>query len=304
KIFMKKRLITLLAAIGIICTAPLKSEEAPPFLLNFSAKPGILASKKTPYMEQLQIAYDLGFRAWEDNKLLSQPVSVQEELGKFLKEKKMTMGVTVVSSGNGVCFFQATAEEEAVILDECRKAVELAKITNHQWFTLVPGNRAADVPLEEQLKGAVPLLQKMCDIFEPAGLIMVVEPLSHPVNNKPVLLETFEEGFQLCELVNRPSLKVLADYYHEQQMAGNLIKNTNDYWEQIAYIQFGDVPGRKQPFTGEINYVNVCKNLLEKGYKGPIGLEHGSTGGPEKVIEAYRRIDRELAEILKEAEKK
>ena len=164
----------------------------------------------------------------------------------------------------------------------------------HKWFTLVPGTRDKGQPLEEQMKGCVDLMQECCDIFEEANLIAVVEPLAHGIKKKPVLLETFQEGMEFCKLVNRPSCKLLADYYHQQQVGGNLIKSTNDCWEEIAYVQFGDVPGRKQPGTGEIHYINVTKNLKEKGYTGVIGLEHQIKGTSEDLVKAYREIDAAL----------
>lgn len=66
-------------------------------------------------------------------------------------------------------------------------------------------------------------------------------------------------------------------------------------WDEIAYIQIGDNPGRKEPGTGEINFENVFKYIYEKGYKGVCGMEHGNFGsgkeGEEAVIQAYRKAD-------------
>ncbi len=49
-------------------------------------------------------------------------------------------------------------------------------------------------------------------------------------------------------------------------------------WSEIAYIQIGDNPGRKEPTTGEINYKNIFKYLHGKGYKGVLGMENGISG--------------------------
>ena len=66
-------------------------------------------------------------------------------------------------------------------------------------------------------------------------------------------------------------------------------------WEEIAYFQVGDNPGRKEPTTGEINYKNVFRHIHDKGFTGIVGMEHGnSIGGKEgeqAVIEAYTRVD-------------
>ena len=82
---------------------------------------------------------------------------------------------------------------------------------------------------------------------------------------------------------------------HQQVTEGNLIPNMDKAWEEIAYFQVGDNPGRKEPTTGEINYLNVFKHIHEKGFTGIIGMEHGNSkpgkAGELAVIEAYAKCD-------------
>ena len=267
-----------------------------PFQALFAPNASHFGGGKTieKYLEALQRAYDNGFRAWEDNWLVRRAAEEQEKIGEFLRDKGMTMGVSVVTTGQGAYFFEASEEEQKKVLEDCKKAVECAKRVGHKWFTLLPGTRDDSKPLQAQLEGSVDLLKRCSDIFEEADLIYVMEPLSHGLAKKPVLLETFQEGAELCKLVNRPSCKLLADYYHQQQVGGDLIKSTNECWDEIVYVQYGDVPGRKQPGTGEINYVNITKHLLEKGYTGVFGMEHGTKGTSEDLVKAYREIDAAL----------
>ena len=76
---------------------------------------------------------------------------------------------------------------------------------------------------------------------------------------------------------------------------GNLIPNMDRAWDEIAYFQVGDNPGRKEPTTGEINYLNVFKHIHEKGFDGIIGMEHGNSvegkKGEEALIRAYASVD-------------
>jgi hydroxypyruvate isomerase len=80
-----------------------------------------------------------------------------------------------------------------------------------------------------------------------------------------------------------------------QKNEGNLIHNMDLAWNEIAYIQIGDNPGRNEPTTGEINYKNIFKHLYDKGYKGILGMEHGNSKpgkeGEQAVIDAYKRED-------------
>jgi len=80
-----------------------------------------------------------------------------------------------------------------------------------------------------------------------------------------------------------------------QRNEGDLINNMDRCWDEIAYIQIGDNPGRKEPGTGEINYKNVFKHIYDKGYRGILGMEHGISlpgkEGEQKLINAYREAD-------------
>ena len=80
-----------------------------------------------------------------------------------------------------------------------------------------------------------------------------------------------------------------------QRNEGDIINNINKSWDEIAYFQIGDNPGRKEPTTGEMNYKNIFKHIYEKGYKGIMGMEHGNAkpgkDGEILLIEAYRATD-------------
>ena len=74
-----------------------------------------------------------------------------------------------------------------------------------------------------------------------------------------------------------------------------MIPNIEACWDEIAYFQIGDNPGRKEPTTGEINYLNVFKYIHSRGYKDILGMEHGNfypgTAGERAVIDAYKKSD-------------
>ncbi|MBK1835498.1 TIM barrel protein [Roseibacillus ishigakijimensis] len=246
------------------------------------------------YIDGIKRAYDDGFRAWEENWLGRRSPEDQEKIGQALRDLGMTMGVSVVTTGGGANFWDPSEEEKNNILNDCKKAVEMAKRVGHKWFTLIPGARDESGNFDEQMRGAADMLKRCSDIFDEADLVYVLEPLSHPTGGKPVLLRTFKDGYNLCKLVERPSCKLLADYFHQQQVGGDLIKNTDECWDEIAYIQYGDVPGRNQPGTGEINHVNLTKHIRDKGYQGVYGLEHGIQGNVADLVRSYREIDAAL----------
>jgi hydroxypyruvate isomerase len=128
--------------------------------------------------------------------------------------------------------------------------------------------------------------------MEPHNLIMVLEPLS---DTPDLFLRSSDQTYEICKAVNSPSCKILFDIYHMQKNDGNIINRMKDTWDEIAYLQIGDNPGRNEPTTGEINYKNVFKFIHSKGYKGVLGMEHGVSKpgkeGEQRLIQAYRETD-------------
>ena len=80
-----------------------------------------------------------------------------------------------------------------------------------------------------------------------------------------------------------------------QIQEGNLLPNIEKCWDEIAYFQIGDNPGRKEPTTGEINYNNLFKYIHHRGFDGILGMEHGNSlegkEGELKIIKAYLSAD-------------
>lgn len=124
---------------------------------------------------------------------------------------------------------------------------------------------------------------------------MVMESMNHRVDHPNMFLHTIPQAYALAKAVGSPSVKVLFDFYHVQVQEGHLLATLDYAWDEIAYIQVGDSPGRKEPTSGEINYPNVIKHIYDKGYRGFVGMEHGLSqpgrAGAEAALRAYRTID-------------
>jgi len=248
-------------------------------------------------IDQLKFAADHGFTAWEDNGMMGKQPELQEKIGKTLRDLGMTMGVFVCSGGFGGSDFVTKSDKEfrKSICGHMKKALETAKRVNAKWATFVPGRTNDRLEWDYQTANCVDNLKALCEVCEPAGLVMVLEPLNWWANHPSLFLRKVTQGYLICKAVNSPSCKILDDLYHAQIQEGNLIPNMEKSWDEIGYIQVGDNPGRKEPTTGEINYLNIFKWLHNKGFDGVIGMEHGnSKPGPEgemAVIKAYRYCD-------------
>lgn len=266
-----------------------------PFNLNYGPHQGQFehhAGKS--FLDQIQFAYDQGFRGVEDNGFSGRNRDEQDKIGNLLAKLGMEMGVFVLDKGGNSANTLTAGKQEYVdiFLKGCRQAIELSKRCGGKFTTVVPGNFERSIPLDIQTANVVEALRRGAEILEPHGIIMVLEPLS---DTPDLFLRTSTQTYLICRAVNSPSCKILYDVYHLQRNEGDLIPNIDRCWDEIAYIQVGDNPGRREPTTGEINYRNLFKHLYNKGYRGVVGMEHGkSTEGKEgevKLIQAYREVD-------------
>jgi hydroxypyruvate isomerase len=248
-------------------------------------------------IDQLKFAADVGFTAWEDNGMMGRDTALQEKIARTMRELKMTMGVFVGYSGfgNPDMVSKTDPDYQNHLRGEMKKAVECAKRVNATWCTVVPANVNQKLEYDYMMANCVENLKVMAEVCEPAGLVMVLEPLNWWSDHPGLFLTRIPQAYGICKAVNSPSCKILDDLYHQQITEGNLIPNMNSAWDQIAYIQVGDNPGRKEPTTGEINYTNIFKYLHDRGYTGIIGMEHGLSqdgkAGEAALIEAYRTCD-------------
>lgn len=265
------------------------------FNLNYAPHVGMFAAHAGEnFIDQIKFMYDQGFRSMEDNGMVKRPVALQEEIGRTMTKLGMEMGVFVVDKGGNGANTLAAGKQEYIdiFLNGCRQAVEVSKRVNAKWVTVVPGDFERSLPIGIQTGNVIEALRRGAEILEPHGLIMVLEPLSDTPN---LFLRHADQTHLICKAVNSPSCKILYDIYHMQRNEGNIISTMEKCWDEIAYIQIGDNPGRKEPGTGEINYRNVFRWVESKGYKGVLGMEHGNSkpgkDGELALIKAYRDAD-------------
>lgn len=265
------------------------------FRLNYAPHFGMFeAHAGKDLFDQLRFMADQGFRALEDNDLMARTPQVQARIGQTLARLGMTMGVFVIDGGNNWKTSMTTGKVEfhQAFLGACRAAIETAKRVDARWATVIPGYFERKLPLGVQTGHVIDTLRAAADLLAPHQLTMVLEPLS---DNADLFLRHADQAYAICRAVASPACKILYDAYHLQRNEGNLLPNITLAWDEIAYFQVGDNPGRNEPGTGEINYRSIFRYLHDHGYRGVIGMEHGAAGegraGEQALIDAYVTAD-------------
>lgn len=274
------------------------SDATAPFKLKYAPGIGMFrehAGKEI--VDNIRFCHDMGFRAMFDNGLPGRPVEDQMKIANELSRLGMDLGPFVLYADFGVTSFVLNKPEvKEMLVNKMKEGVEVAKRTGAKWALMVPGKYDDKLHRDFQTANVIDNLRYCCDIAEPAGLTIVLEPLNTLRNHPGLFLTGIPQSYAICRAVNRPSCKIVNDIYHQQITEGNLIPNIEAAWSEIAAFHCGDNPGRNEPTTGEINYRNVFKYIYSRKYDGVICMEHGISNrgtreGEARVIEAYRECD-------------
>jgi hydroxypyruvate isomerase len=138
-------------------------------------------------------------------------------------------------------------------------------------------------------------LRKAGDIAKEFGVQLVMEPLSTTGTQIRMALDTAAVAFPVIDEVAHPNVKICFDMYHLQLMEGNIATHLRQGLSKgwIGLVQIGEVPGRHEPGTGEIDFAYIFRVLREANYQGYLDTEMGTTTTPEAAMQLTRKMSLE-----------
>jgi hydroxypyruvate isomerase len=279
------------AAAPLAFDAPINAAPGPPpYTLSINIE--IMFPRTMPRPERMEIVAAQGFKAygfWNTS---------EEEQEAMLKVQAKTglKCTSITGPGSSVSSTGLTKPgmEEVFLKDMAARAEMAAKFGGAQSIIFV-GRQQPDVPWGQQRSQIVSGLKKVGDIAAKHGIMFIMEPLSSSQGQGRMALDTAAEAFPVIEQVAHPHVKVCFDFYHLQLMEGNVITHLREGLSKglIGLVQIGEVPGRKEPGTGEIDYAYVFRVLRELNYKGYLDTEMGTSTTPEAAMQLTRKMSLE-----------
>jgi hydroxypyruvate isomerase len=195
-----------------------------------------------------------------------------------------TLKISVdATSGVGPGFADPSGGD--AFLSALKSLIPAAQRLHCKQIILLSGKRIEGAPAGSQHAASIEALKRAADVLSSANLVAVIEPIDR-IENPTIYLDGVTEAFEIAKAVGSPNVRVLYDVYHEQREFGNLIEKFDAHIDQVGLIHIADVPGRHEPGTGEINYLNIYRKLAQLGYKGTIAMEFYPTGD---IVETLRR---------------
>ncbi len=247
-------------------------------------------------IDQLKFMADTGFTAMFDNGLPNKPKELQDKIAAECKRLGLAMGPFVAyAEFSKPTFVLKDKSLREMFIRRTKAAIDVGKRTGCMYAVYAPGVYATNLEWGYQTANMVDNLKYCCEVAEPAGFTVLVEPLNNWTDHPQMFLHKIAQAYQICKAVGSDYCKMVNDLYHQQITEGNLIPNIDMAYDKIGAFHVGDNPGRKEPTTGEINYRNIFKHLHKKGYKGVLCMEHGKSKpgkeGEKALIKAYRWCD-------------
>lgn len=262
----------------------------PPYALSINIE--IMFPATMPKAERVQRVADQGFKAYS---FWSASEADQDAMLKVQQQNGMKCasisGTGAAGSSTGLT---KTGQEKAYFEEITARAKIAAKMGGAQPIIFV-GRMQPDIPWETQRAQIVSGLKQAGDIAKEYGVMLVMEPLSSNGTQARMALDTAAVAFPAIDEAAHPNVKICFDMYHLQLMEGNIATHLKQGLAKgwIGLVQIGEVPGRKEPGTGEIDYAYIMRVLREANYKGYVDTEMGTTTTPEAAMQLTRKMSLE-----------
>ena len=176
-------------------------------------------------------------------------------------------------------------------VEKLEEACKVAQRLSCRMMCVVAGDDVRDMTQQQMHENVIIGLRRGAPIAEKHNITLILEPMNIRVDHKGHCLYGSDPTIRIIRAVNSRNVKMLADLYHLQITEGDLCGHIRDNFNDAAYYQIADHPGRNEPGTGEIHYQRVFKQLHDAGYRGHVGLELRPKTTEVEAARAVNRAD-------------
>ncbi len=280
-----------------LLATPLAQAKADNFKLSVRVEP-LFAGLTLP--QQMEKVAGAGYEGFEfgDWRVpdAAQIVRLKNRLG--LECACIVGNKSVNPAGMGLC----NPRERDGFLAELRASIEAANRFETSRLVVLTGFRVPGMSREAQHASVVEGLKRAHDlaaadkielVLEMINTLAAVEPLNPKGDNHSrYYLNHISEAFEIAREVASPYVKILFDLYHVQIMDGNLIETLRANIANIGHFHVGDVPGRHEPGTGEIDHRNVFRAIRETGYREFVAMEYLPLKDSSRTLKEVKALAR------------
>ena len=241
--------------------------------------------QELPFDQRLEIVAEAGYHGAQ---LVNEYKEWSKEDFARARRKKDALGITFDAT-SGITGSLCDPAERKSTLREIQAHLPILEELQSTRLILLSGDRVEGMSHRQLHDACVETVKAAADLAAEKKIDLLIENID-PEENPKYFLTSVAEGFEVVREVNRPNVKFLYDFFHEQIAEGNLIEKLEKNIELVGLVHVADVPGRHEPGTGEINYPNIFRKLRDLNYRGNIAMEFISTRDTAVSLAAAREL--------------
>jgi len=236
-----------------------------------------------PFEQRIEKVAEAGFRNVE---LVGEYQKWSEEDFRRANAQRRALGISFTTTA-GLAHGVGDPSARPAFLSDLRAELPLMEKLECPAVIVMSGNRVEGLAPEAQHASCVEGLKRAAELAEKKGVTLWLENIDLEENPR-YYLWSMAEAFKIANEVNHPRVRILYDFFHAQVSGGNLIAPLEKNISRVACVHIADVPGRNEPGTGEINYANIYKKLVQLKYVGYVTMEFLPTGDAVATLRAAR----------------
>lgn len=251
--------------------------------MKFTANLSLMYTERL-FLQRFSAAKQDGFNGVEIQFPYESPI---EDIKAELKANQQTCTLInvpagdLMSGGEGLASVPGKTAEYAAATIECLSYARNLKVN---CVNVLPGRCINDSKRAVYLDTFKKNLLKTAETFASFNILTTFEPIN--IYDMPdFLISTADEALAICDELQHPNIQMQFDIYHMSRMGVDVIDFIKNHGSKIGHIQFADVPGRGEPGSGELNFVDIFTAIKESDYSGCVGAEYIPTKVTSKTLD-------------------
>jgi hydroxypyruvate isomerase len=233
---------------------------------------------KDPFEVRVQKAAGAGFENVEmwfvDGSFKGSP----DELARIAEDNGVRITNTVIGAPDGSVGGALTnPKDRDEWLDRARFAIDFTSEAGIPGTIVCTGNVIPGLSDGQMMASVLEGLEPTLEMAESAGITLLLEMLNTRHDHAGYWLTSSDKGADICRKMESKRMKLLFDCYHMQIMEGDIACHIEANIDVIGHFHCAGVPGRHEPFIGEVNYPFILRKLADLDYGGVFGLEYKPT---------------------------
>ncbi len=233
-----------------------------------------------PFLERFGAAAEAGFKYVEYLFPYEYPAAVLKQRLDEHGLKQVLFNTSPGDPAKGEWGLAALPGREAEARRHFEQALAYARELGCSQVHIMAGVVPEGVDRETCLATFVENIRHASALFRPYGVRIMLEALS-PQAKPGYLLRSQLDTLAAVEAIARDNVFIQFDYFHAQNVDGNLSRMTEAMIGRIGHVQIASVPERHEPDEGEVHYPHVFALLDRLGYQGYVGCEYNPRGRTE-----------------------